>query len=451
MACLDCTPTLPVASFVFSGTSPCTTCDDSECPKGTLPTSCIYNSGPALLCIGSDENERLDQILNKIDAALCSIGTIDPYPGYNTYCLGSMADQQQFVETISQQFCNLQSAYNTFSGTTFPAAIADINSVITTLNTPNLTNCNSIGYSSGDTLKVAMQKLTNYVCTITGSLDLSTVTWDLCTTVVNPPTTIQDGFNFVLEQICNVNTDIEGLPTFNNIGTCLDTPGATDSLVATITKIRSKVCSVPSYNPGTYTGGCLTVNSGTSLDTLLQSLLTQVTSVMQALPRTFDPTQFVVSNVDVGNACLGKQVSLNGTLADRFVALNTADVSPSTLDNKFAPGTGVTLDFGLLNPGKVTISATGTDNFTVKSDSTDVAPGFLVNKLMGSTGLVSINPILAGDQVQINAFIDAESMGDAILSAIDGNPTLLAKLCALVAQCPSPCAAPQNVQVTYVP
>jgi hypothetical protein len=451
MACLDCTPSTPVAAFVFSGTSPCTTCDDSECPKGTLPTSCIYNSGPALLCIGSDENERLDSILNKIDAKLCSLGAIDPYPDYNTYCLGSMADQQQFVETISQRYCNLLSAYNTFTGTTYPAAITTINNTITALNTPNLTTCNTIGYASGDTLKIAMQKLTNYVCGVTGSLDLSGVTWDLCTTVTTPPTTVQEGFDFVIQQICNVNTDIAGLPTFNNIGSCLDSPGASDSLQSTIIKIRSKLCTAPSFNPGTYTGGCFTVSGATTLDTLLQSLLTQVTSVMQSIPRVFNPAQFTVSNVDVSNACLGKQISLNGTTSDRFVALNTADMSPSTLDNKFVPGAGVTLDFGILNPGKVTISATGTDNYTVKTDSFDTTPGFLNAKIIGSSGIVSINPVVSGGQMQINAFIDDENMADAILSAIDGNPTLLAKLCALISQCPSPCAAPQNVQVTYVP
>jgi len=99
----------------------------------------------------------------------------------------------------------------------------------------------------------------------------------------------------------------------------------------------------------------------------------------------------------------------------------------------------------------VTVSATGTDTFTVKSNSGDVAPGFLDAKIIGSAGLVSINPVLSGNQLQINAFIDDENMADAILSAIDGNDALLAKLCALVSQCPSPCAAPQNVQVTYVP
>lgn len=452
MACTDCTPSLPVASFVFSGTSPCTTCDDSECPKGTLPTSCIYNSGPALLCIGSAENERLDEILNKIDDQLCTLGAgPDPYSGYNTYCLAPVANQQAFVEKISSQFCTLKSQYATFTGTTFPAAITTINNTITALNTPNLTNCGSIGYASNDTIKTAMQKLTNYVCSITGTIDMSTVNWGLCTSVTTPPTTIQQGFNFVLQQICNVNTDIAGLPTFNNIGTCLDSPGATDSLQATIIKIRSRLCTAPSFNPGTYTGGCFTVSGATTLDNLLQSLLTQVTSVMQVLPRVFNPAQFTVSNIDSGNPCLGKQISLSGANTDRFVALNTADASPSTLDNKFIAGTGVTLDFGIINPGKVTVSATGTDTFTVKSTSGDVAPGFLDAKIIGSAGLVSISPAITGNQLQINAFIDNENMADAILSAIDGNDALLAKLCALISACPSPCAAPQNVQVTYVP
>lgn len=452
MPCNNCSPSYPVASYVFSGTAPCTNCD-GDCPQGIHPTSCVYNDGPALLCIGAAENERLDSILNKIDAILCETGGGNPYPGYNTYCLGSMADQQNFVETISEQFCTLQSSYDTFTGTTFPDAIDTINATITALNAPNILSCAAIGYSSTDTIKVAITKLSNYVCNLNASFDLSTVAWDQCTVVADPPETIQQGFDFVISQLCNLSSSIiTPLPTFDNTGSCLDSPGATDSLVSTITKIRSKVCAAPAYNPGTYTQGCFTVTGATSLDTLLQSLITQVSSVMQALPRSFDNTYFAVSDLTPGTPCNGKQVTLSGvTTSDRLVALDLGDTTPGTLEDKVVAGTGISLDFGSLNAGQMTITASNTADEKVKAHAADPSAGYLDTKIIGSTGAaVNINALLAGNQMQISAGIDTSMLVDIILTLIENDEDIRSRFCTIVNSCPSPCTSPSNVQAVAI-
>lgn len=452
MACNDCSPSYPVASYVFSGTAPCTNCD-GDCPQGIHPTSCVYNDGPPLLCIGAAENERLDSILNKIDAALCTAVGVNPYPSYNTYCLGTMTNQQEFVETISEQFCSLQSAYNTFTGTTFPAAIDTINNTITALNTPNIASCAAIGYTSTDTLKTAITRLSNYACNLQASLSLTSVDWDQCSIVADPPETIQEGFDFVISQICNLSASMTPtLPTFDNTGSCLDTPTATDSLSATIIKIRSKLCTAPSYNPGSYTPGCFSISGATSLDTLLQSLVTQLSSVMQAVPRSFDPTYFAVSDLTPGSPCLGKEVTLTGVLtSDRLVALDSGDTTPGTLEDKVAPGSGITLDFGGLNAGKMTISAANLADEKVKAYAGDPSAGYLDAKLTGSSGaVVNISTALSGNQVQVSASVDTNMLVDIILNLIEEDEDFKARFCTLTTSCPSPCTAPSNVQAVAV-
>lgn len=458
MACSNCTPPYPVAAFVFNGTSPCTACDTDECPYGIISSKCVYNDGPPLLCIGAEANERLDITLQKIDTVLCASGVGNPYPTYNTYCLGPMANQQVFVETISQSFCTLQADFVTFTETTYPADLAAINATITALDTPNIISCSAIGFTPTDTLKVAITRLADYACGIEASLDLSSVDWELCATVTPPlPATVQEGFDFLISQICNIAGGGAPYvpPTFDNTGSCLDAPvTATDSLTATILKIRSKVCAAPAYNPGTYTPGCFSISGATTLDQLLQSLITQLSSVMTDIPRTFDPAYFTVAPVNVGNLCLGNQVTLTGPLGgtDRLVAINLADGAPGLLADKLIQGTGIVLDTTTI-PGVMIaeIDPTAVADEKVKTSISDPTAGYLEDKITGSVGVVSVNTVTIADVVTINTGVNYTLLIQNILDTINGDDDLKAQFCALVASCPSPCTAPSNITVTYIP
>lgn len=455
MPCTNCTPPLPVASFVFSSAAPCTNCDGIECPQGVISSKCVYNDGPPLLCIGAEENERLNSILQKIDAILCNSSSSNPFPSYNTYCLGPMANEQQFVETISQQFCTLQGSFTNFSTVTYPAGIANLQQQIDDLNDLNLSSCDGIGFSAGDTISVAITKVANFACNIESSLDVSTVEWDLCAVVDPIPTTIQEGFDFVMNQICNIVASNPGaLPTFDNTGTCLDTPTTTDSLVNTILKIRSKVCAAPAFNPGTYTPGCISVSGASTLDNVLQELITQLSSVMTDLPRVFDPAYFTVSPVNVGNLCLGKQITLTGPIGgtDRLVAIDNADATPGTLSAKLIAGTGIDLDI-VTNPGTmiVSIDPSAANDEKVKTSVADPTAGYLEDKITGFTDVVSVLTNTVSNQVQVSASVNYSLLVERIIDAIENDEDLKTAFCSLVASCPSPCNAPANITVTYVP
>ncbi len=454
--CTNCDPNSQVSSYTFPYNSPCTNCDSGECPQGIAPASCLYYDGPPLACIGSDTNERLSLLFQKIDAKICVFNP-ESYSTYNTYCLAPVNTQKEFVEKISQQFCTLKSSYETFTVSTFPTAISTINSTITTLNTPNVTSCTQIGFTPSDTIRDSLQKLSNSVCDIyNNQLSVSGVTWSQCAVVPTPPTTIIGGFNFVVSQLCNLASQISGsvtLPTFDNTGSCLSSPTSTDSLESTVIKIRSRLCTTPAFNINSLTWNCIAQPSSTATDlqSAFQAVLTKIDSISQNLP-IFDPSDFVTNNTNPSQPCAGKTISLQSPIAasDRFVAVNNADSSPGTLVQKLTPGTGITLDT-TTTPGTMIISSTSVVDDKVKTSVTDPSAGYLEDKITGSTGTVNITTNTVSNEVVVSASVNYTLLVQNIIDAITADPTLKEQFCSLIVSCPSPCAAPTNLTVTYVP
>lgn len=456
MPCTNCGgPSYPVASFVFQPNAPCNNCDPQECGSNIFSAGCIYYAGPALSCIESAPNERLDSILQKIDAKVCIVSGVDPYPTYNVACLSPVDNQKEFVEKISDEFCSLLTNFNQFVNVTYPSDYEDLEIEIATLNSPNISSCPEIGFSSGDTLKIAITKLSNYVCAIAGtSLDLSGVNWAQCTTVPTPPVTLVEGFNFVVDRLCALQAQITGsvaLPTFNNLGTCLASPGANDTLEATVIKIRTRLCTVPTFNPSGYTFGCYTgtLTSASTLDQTLQAILTQTSTNTQSTV-TFNPAQFTVGLVNPAQPCLGRTVSLSGgAFTDRLVAATSTDATPGTLEDKLIPGAGIALDF-VSDPTQVTISASNIADEKVKVNMAGTA-GFLSDKLNGTTGIVSVSLPVVSDEINVTATIDYTALLDALLGILEDGGELTDRFCSIVANCPSPCDAPSGIQVQFVP
>src|ERR1041385_932057 len=188
-----------------------------------------------------------------MDPLLCA--ATGDYSTYNTYCLAPINTQQEFVESISNFVCTLRDDLNTFTETTFPAYQATVTAALAAITSPVIT-CSSTSVTNTDTL---VQVLTKY-CTKFGAIDtalsLSTVTWNSCYTVSPTPTTIAAGFNVLIGQICTLKTAVEAaavLPIFNNTGTCLPSPGASDTLTSTINKIITRLCQTGTLDLSTLT------------------------------------------------------------------------------------------------------------------------------------------------------------------------------------------------------
>ena len=450
----------------------CTACTQSSpFVTGWLPTSCntnalgatdsanvIYN-GPALTCTGIQTGATLQSIIELIDPLLCAAS--GDYSTYNTGCLAPLNTQKEFVETISAYVCNTTTVLNTFTGTTFPAYQASVTASFNAITSPGIT-CASAGVVNTDSLTTVLNKYCTKFVSIDSLLDLSGVNWNLCYTVSPTPTTMGQGFNALISQICLLKSLVAAgtgaLPVFNNSTSCLSGGGMADSLVTTINLIKTRLCQTGTIDNTLITWGCVTQPSGAQdLQSTLQNIITVVSNNAKLLPTVFS-ADFVVTNVDNSNLCLGKNIALAVPSAtDRKVAATSSDLTPGTLQDKLQAGTNITLDY-ITTPGKVIINSSGGGGTSglVLADSTDSTPDYLQNKLVPGApvsgvginlGLSLTNPL--SHQVSLTSSVDPVVLFTALLGALSTDPGLQSLFCAAVAACPSPCSAPSNVLVTY--
>lgn len=458
MACTNCNeqtiPTIPLNQGCPGCGSGCT---DYPCANGVIDTTCIVYTGPNLTCIGATTNTCLELILQKIDAQVCV--TIGDYSGFNLGCLRddyAISTAQQFAESISNYVCTLRADFETFTTVTFVDYQTAVDERFDDIETPGFASCASVGIGPTDTLLEVLVKLAGVECNILAQLaDISTANWSQCFTVLVPPTTIVGALNVLLDQICQINTGSAALPTFNNLGSCLPTPGATDTLVDTINKIKTRLCLSPTFSAANLnTNNCVQFSGVNTLEEVIDAQNSLLDEISEDSIRGAS-SDFVITLIDPLQPCLGRTIALNPAIVDRLVALNGADVTPGTLVDKIVAGTNVTLDFGIINPGQLTISATGGTPLDeeVKATALDPTPGYLDAKLIGDANsaiTISVTPTVTNDQIQISPSVDLEALINLIFDEIEDNETLRDRFCAIVANCPSPCDAPSGISVEYV-
>lgn len=451
MACTNCTQT----TASITGFVPANCMDVPSC---FLDAGCVFYTGPTLNCSGITTNDGLDTILQKIDPLLCA--ATGDYSTYNTFCLAPITTQKQFVETISEFVCDLNTSFTDFVNNVYTPAISAIESQIDALETPGIT-CTSASVVNTDTLVQVLNKYCVKFGQIDTALNPSGANWNSCY-VVTPPTTILAGFNTLISQICIlkglVDANIGIPPTFNNVGSCLPAPvTAADSLVDTVNKIKTRLCQTGTIDTTTFSWGCVssTVANGTDLQGTLQNILTRVTQIAQSLPTAWSP-DFVITPTDGGNACLGKTVNLAAAITpDRFVAATPSDMSPGTLQQKLVPGTNVSLDY-ITSPGFVIINNTGgvgVGDHKVSVNSTDPSPDYLGVKIVTGGAVNGIQVIPTVDTVNnvvlLNVSVNPNVLFQTLIDSLSSDSTLYSNFCTAVAGCPSPCDAPSNVVVTY--
>lgn len=420
MPCSNCNDNSPlifdIQSFV---NSTCTSSGDS-----CMPSNLICYTGSNLPCSLINNGDTLEDALTKIDSKICSIS--GNYSTYQKHCLPSIYgsainDESTFVDAITSYLCTTASTVSNFISNTFVTYQASVTSQFTAVNNPAIT-CASASVTSVDTLNTILAKYCTKFTSLDSAINLTGIDFGSCFTVVDPITNVRDGFTEVLSQICQLKTSVDGgtvLPTFNNTGSCLASPSTTDSLISTIGKIKTKLCSLPTWISTNVTWGC--VGSPTSTTSIEEGIQRIISKVNYMLPKvvTFGDG-FTTSPVDVGDACQGINVSLDG-ITDRLVASNSSDDSPGTLDTKLS-GDGITID-STTTAGLVILR----NDHKVLSSSSDTIPSYLINKLSGSTSSgITITPTYNTTTKQV----------DLILT-VDNNA-----ICNLVAACANsvPCS-----------
>lgn len=439
-------------------------CNTTLCPA-PQDCMCTFYSGPNLPCSGINTQDSVATALQKIDTQLCA--TSGNYSSYNTYCITPSATQLEWVEAISQYVCNTQTALTTFTGTTFPAYQATVTTLLAPIQVPGTTNasCSTNAILDTDTLQTVLQKLSNMASDIyCNQLNLSTVTWNGCFTVSPLPTTIAEGFSVLASQICTLQSDINttSLPTFNNVGSCLPAPlTTTDTLVSTVNKLKTLICTVPTFNINTLTWNCVSKPSTTATDLqdAFQAVLAKLDYLSQNLPSFSNQFGVAAANPDI--PCAGVIVSLSTSISDRLVAATINDNTPGVLSSKLV-GDGVTVnvDYTSVTQGVVSYIGpiSGGGNGKVYTDVDDGSEDYLYSKLEASPTVsgMSISPFLdvsnpAYHKLGFQLNIDPIQLMTALLNAVPSDTTgvLAALLCSTINSCPSPCAGPTNISFVY--
>jgi hypothetical protein len=419
----------------------------------------VYYTGPNLSCSQITTGNNFEDILIKIDQKLCA--TLGDYTTYNKYCLDdsvAITSEKEFVEAISQYVCTLNTTLTTFTDETFVEYQDTVDERFEDIEVPAIT-CATASVTAADTLQTVLNKYCTKITALDTHTSLSGVNWDLVYSVVDP-TTVGGGFTSLLTQLATLKSTVDGLgsaslPTFNNTGSCLPTPGAADSTVDTINKIKTRLCQTPVFDINALTWGCLTKPTSTTIDlqSAFQTVLTKLDDYVKN-KLTFSG-DFDVVATDGGDPCDGLTVSLaDSPTLDRFVASNALDSSPGTLADKITAGTGITVDF-LTTPGQMILSSTAVSaNDKVKSHSADPTAGFLDAKVTGAThssgvGITAVAN-LTSHQVVFTPTVNLNTLASKLLETIGEDSILSSLLCEIMRACPSPCAAPSNVTVTFV-
>jgi hypothetical protein len=419
--CTNCNdnnaPYFSLQSFINSS---CTDCDNS-----CWPSNKVCYTGGDLPCSGILKNDTIEDALVKIDAQICS--ALGDYSAYQKNCLPAwfeapINDEATFVDAITAYACTIASNLGTFTGTTFPQYQSSVAAQISNITGPSI-SCTSAGVITSDNLTTILTKYCAKFSNLDDAIDLTDVDFGDCFTVTSQPQNIHQGFAEVLQQICQVKALAEAnsgtLPTFDNIGSCLAAPlTSSDTLVSTVNKIKTKLCSIDSSFVGSDINWGCEAPDGDSLQEAVQALADTTDALVLNELNEFS-ADFVVELIDSDVPCAGKKISLATPLTqDRFVAASPSDTSPATLIDKLN-GVDISVDDTTLD-GKVTLIPA----YKLKAASGDDAPSFLINKLNGSTASgITITP----------TYNPTTKVVDLILSV--DNTTL----CALFSNCGNTC------------
>lgn len=415
----------------------------------SIDATCVNYTGVPLVCLGEDfTNKNIEEVIQAINSKVCTV--IGDWADFNYHCLSddyTITSPSEFVDAITTEFCSLRESYTDFVDSTYPTAIQNLQTQINTIKNPGLTLCTYSGVVPSDNITSIFTKISNKICEIDGRLDLSSVTWNNCYVVPTPPTTLPQAFQLLSDQICQAATtgSSVSLPTFNNQGSCLSVQGTADTLVNTVTAIKTRLCQSPVFDIDSAPWGCVpnpATGTGTNLQTAFNTVLSKVNSLSTTNP-TFDGDYFITSYNSPGDPCSGTFVTVDPSIigADRLVAASPTDNSPATLIEKLVPQGSITID-DTTNPGQVTIINTATDQL-VKASSSDPAAGYLDEKVNGannSTKGISISTTFNAGTNEVDFLPDLDLVQHVtwLLNGIQSNPTLYALWCNLNCGC-GPC------------
>lgn len=392
-----------------------------------IDSACVFYTSSPLASLGiSESNPTAEFIFQKIDEVIGGISGAS-YAGYNTFCLDPVTTPQEFVESISEFVCQLRDDVDAINISA--STISTLTSTVSGITDPNLSLCSYIGTTTSSTLNEILVAISDKVCELHSSIDISSVDWDLAYTVLTPPTTIGGGFDEIIRQIVLLKDSVPSavsLPTFNTVLSCLPTKTSNTPLSTVIPELIQKVCSTASFSPEGLFWGCIVPPSTPTLTDTIQEIIDSISVIKSASP-LFNTDHFDIST----SGCVGTTVSIkDSVLASPMVAVEDG-ATPGYLKDVLVEGNGIKLT----SPSANQIQVETVESGKVKVSSQGTAK-YLNNSIQGgSSNGLTISVQESGDKVVLTPQIDEAILADNLLSIISNNPTLMAKLCNMICQC----------------
>jgi len=409
-SCSSATPVSFNVQYFYS--DQCFTCGD-DCGPNVQNSKCVVYTGPNLSCSGIETNDSLEVALQKIDEQICS--ATGDYSTYQMNCLPTwwgeeISTESEFVDAITDYVCTLNDTVDTFINTTFVSYQSSVDTRFDAIEYPGIT-CAIAGVTNTDSLIQVLNKYCEEFEDIDDAIDISGIDWGGCFSVLTPPTNIAEGFTYLLGLICDLNNNVQPLPTFDNSANCL-AGTVEDSLETTVGVIITRLCQAPTWDSDNVTWGCITAPVDTGdLEEAVQNIVDVVNDLQQNFV-TFDNSDFTVTATDGLDPCAGITVSLATPInQDRFVAVSAGDASPGTLFSKLSTpnssvaitnvaDTTVGLDVSTGDKGDITVSGGG-NTWTIDNDTVTFAKMQNINtsRLIGRSTAGSGDP----EEIQIGS------------------------------------------------
>lgn len=422
-----------------------------------MDSTLVIYTGLPLPYIVVNPGDDLQTILASIDTAVNAMNPAPDYTPYNLQCLRptyTITDTQEFAEAVADFICLLRGDYDTFTSTTYVADMAAIQATLDSLTDPGLTYA-PYGIINTDDIATVYAKLFNGLTALEAMANPAAADWAAIGAGIQ--TSTADGFDtlilYGLSLAAAIATKEDAMGPFDNSANCLS-GGATDSAEDTINLLRTYICTLPTFDPGNITWGCIA--PGSDLETSIDNIIATLGGVMGSYVDT--PGTGLVASAPI--TCVGKTLDIDTTWEGLYkVAIDLNDATLGNADflgDKVTSLDGsVTIDL-LTNPDKLDLSVTTPVDQRTKVNSLDPTPGFLADKIPNSGGDWGLAITTQANYDNTKLLIiptvnNADVLINNLLDAIQSDPDLLAKFCATVDMCGGClCVAVGDLIVTLV-
>lgn len=407
-----------------------------------MDSTLVIYTGLPLPYISVNPGDDLQTALISIDTAVNAMNPAPDYTPYALQCLRptyTITDTQEFAEAVADFICTTRADLDTFVSTTYVTDQAVLAAAINGLQDPALIFA-PFGVVNTDNIQQVWAKVWTGLSTMIATGDPSTANWASVGVMV-APTTVADAFDEIIILALNAQAALAGmqtdLGTFDNSANCL-AGGATDDALTTINLLRSYICTLPAFDPGNITFGC--VAPGVDLETSIDNIIATLGGVMAS----YVETPGTGLTLDPVISCVGRTINIDTSWEGLYkVAMSQNDASLGNADYLGAKVTSLdgslTIDI-LTNPDKLDLSVTTPVDLRTKVNVSDPSPGFLAEKIPSSGGDwgLAINTQANFDDTKlllIPTVNNADVLINNIITAIQTDPDLLARFCATVAMC----------------